>query len=131
MVFSTPDKNPCVKFSCPSRSSTRACRHLTPISRADCSVSESLVLLTTCSVTPDFTLIATTRINAPFRLPSVDDYLDFVRTSASPILQILDRLDETSRTAAWSEIKDNLSVFTTAEGWEGPNELLLTIGRKP
>ena len=58
------------------------------------------------------------------------DYLDFIRSSASPIMQILGRLDASANAAAWAEIESKLSVFNTANGWEGPNELLLTIGRR-
>ena len=78
-----------------------------------------------------FSRVASTRMMSPFRLPSVNDYLDFVRTSASPILQILAGLDEPIRNAAWAEIEHKLSAFTTPDGWEGPNELLLTIGHRP
>ena len=74
--------------------------------------------------------MAITRLMAPFRLPSVKSYLDFVRTSASPIVQILARLDDAARQAAWAEIESKLSAFNTPSGWEGPNELLLTIGRQ-
>jgi hypothetical protein len=66
-----------------------------------------------------------------FRLASVDDYLAFVRSSASPILQILNQLDAASAEAAWGEMRDRLQAFTTQQGWEGPNELLLTAGRRP
>jgi len=78
-----------------------------------------------------FSCVATTKVTAPFWLPSVDEYIDFVRTSASPILQILGRLDESAREAAWAEIATKLSAFNTPSGWEGPNELLLTVGRRP
>ena len=74
-----------------------------------------------------FTAVATTKVVAPFRLPSVADYLDFIRTSAGPILQILSRLDGGARDAAWAEIEAKLSAFNTPSGWEGPNELLLTF----
>ena len=57
-------------------------------------------------------------------------YLDFIRTSAGPILQILSRLDAAAREAAWAEIEAKLSVFNTPAGWVGPNELLLTVGRR-
>jgi hypothetical protein len=77
-----------------------------------------------------FSRVATTKLTAPFRLPSVEDYLDFIRNSASPILQLLGRLDGPAKEAAWAEIRSKLSVFNTATGWEGPNELLLTIGRR-
>ncbi|CAA9400643.1 MAG: hypothetical protein AVDCRST_MAG51-872, partial [uncultured Ramlibacter sp.] len=74
--------------------------------------------------------VATTAINAPFRMPSVQDYLSFIRSSASPIQQILGRLDEAAAHAAWGEIEERLSAFVTPRGWEGPNELLLTAGRR-
>ena len=61
---------------------------------------------------------------------SVDHYLAFIRSSASPILQILGPLDGAAADAAWSEIRERLLVFTTPEGWVGPNELLLTAGRR-
>jgi hypothetical protein len=60
----------------------------------------------------------------------VNDYLDFVRTSASPVLQILGRVDEAARGAAWADIERKLSAFNTRDGWEGPNELLLTVGQR-
>lgn len=78
-----------------------------------------------------FEQVATTRLAAPFRLPSVRDYVQFLRDSASPILHILRNLGETAQNAAWSEIEARLRAFDTAQGWEGPNELLLTVGRKP
>jgi SAM-dependent methyltransferase len=78
-----------------------------------------------------FCSVATTKVSAPFRLPSAADYLDFVRSSASPIVQILSRLDEAPREAAWADILDKFGRFTVKDGWEGPNELLLTVGQRP
>ena len=75
--------------------------------------------------------VATTAIDAVFRMPSVDDYLAFVRSSASPILDILRRLAPVAAEAAWAEMRDRLDVYTTSDGWAGPNELLLTAGRRP
>ncbi len=72
----------------------------------------------------------TTKVTAVFKLPSVKDYVGFMRTSASPILQILGKLDDAAKDAAWAEIEEKLTVFNTPRGWEGPNELLLTTGRK-
>jgi hypothetical protein len=63
-------------------------------------------------------------------MPSVDDYLSFVRSAGGPILQILGRLDPASAEDAWAEIRERLSAFNAANGWEGPNELLLTAGRR-
>jgi SAM-dependent methyltransferase len=75
-----------------------------------------------------FREVATTALDAPFRLPSVDHYLAFIRSSASPIQQILGKLDPQAAAAAWADIRERLSVFGTPRGWEGPNELLLTAG---
>jgi hypothetical protein len=74
--------------------------------------------------------VATTTLDAPFRLPTARHYLDFVRTSASPIQQILGRLDRAAADAAWAEMEQRLGEFTTPDGWIGPNELLLTVGRR-
>lgn len=74
--------------------------------------------------------VASTALPAPFRMPSVQHYLDFVRSSASPIQQILSRLDEPARQAAWAEMAQRLAQFQTADGWAGPNELLLTAARR-
>ena len=77
-----------------------------------------------------FSQIATTKMAAPFRLPGVKNYLDFIRSSAAPIVGILDKLEPAERQAAWDEIEDKLKQFDTATGWEGPNELLLTAARR-
>jgi hypothetical protein len=74
--------------------------------------------------------VATTTIDAPFRLPTARHYLEFVRASASPIQQILGRLDAGAADAAWAEMEECLRDFETPAGWEGPNELLLTAARR-
>ncbi len=74
--------------------------------------------------------VATTRLDAPFCLPSVHAYLDFVRSAAGPVHDILKGLDDAAKQAAWSDMAKRLAVFNTATGWEGPNELLLTAGRR-
>jgi hypothetical protein len=75
--------------------------------------------------------VATTAMDAVFHMPSVDDYLAFVRSSASPILDILRGLAPAAADAAWAEMRDRLDAFSMADGWAGPNELLLTAGRRP
>lgn len=39
-------------------------------------------------------------------------------------------LDESAQDAAWREIEERLQAFQTPTGWDGPNELLLTVGRR-
>lgn len=77
-----------------------------------------------------FREIATRRIAAPFRLPRVKDYLNFLRTSAGPIVEIVQCLEPTKAAAAWTDMEKALSRYQTATGWEGPNELLLTAARR-
>ena len=62
---------------------------------------------------------------APFVLPSVQHYVDFVRSSASPVMQMLKALTPAAQAAAWDEMTEQLQVFSTPQGWVGPNELLI------
>ena len=130
LVFSTPDKNPCIAILL-----STALRHAGLPPRDPYQPGGLLSLgkpgrIDDLFQQAGFSRVATTRLPAPFRLPSVKDYLDFIRTSASPIQQILGPLDEAARALAWAEIEDKLSAFDTPGGWEGPNELLLTVGRR-
>ena len=74
--------------------------------------------------------VATTLVDAPFRLPTVRDYVAFVRASASPVQQILGRLDEAAQQRAWEDIEARLTRFMTDDGFVGPNELALTAARR-
>ncbi len=56
--------------------------------------------------------------------------MEFLRSSTAPIPQILGRLDDAARVAAWADIEARLRAFETPDGWIGPNELLLTVGRR-
>lgn len=77
-----------------------------------------------------FSEVKTVKLQAPYRLPSSAAYLDFIRTSAAPILQILGSLPGSGQQAAWQEMEDKLNAYQTAAGWEGPNELLITVGTR-
>jgi SAM-dependent methyltransferase len=76
-----------------------------------------------------FNDVRTARIAAPMKLRSVRHYLDFIRTSAGPVLQLIAGLDSPRRNAVWAGIERSLTRFSTPEGWVGPNELLLTSAR--
>jgi SAM-dependent methyltransferase len=131
MVFSRPERNPCLTILM-----STALRHAGLPARDPNAPGGLLSLgqpgrIDALFRSAGFHDVATSAIDAVFCLPSVDDYIAFVRSSASPILQILSRLDAAAANAAWSEMRDRLSAFTTPEGWAGPNELLLTAGRRP
>lgn len=130
MVFSRPDRNPCLTILM-----STALRHAGLPARDPFQPGGLLSLGQPGRVdalfrSAGFDDVATTAIDAPFRLPSVDHYLAFVRASASPILQILGQLDAAAAEAAWADMRERLGAFTTRDGWAGPNELLLTAGRR-
>lgn len=81
-------------------------------------------------VAAGFSEVSSFRIEAPFRLPSVDDYIEFLRTAAAPVMAMLSQLAPPAREAAWSDLRERLAQFQTPDGWTGPNTLLLTTGRK-
>jgi SAM-dependent methyltransferase len=130
MVFSTPDKNPCVSILISTALKRAGLPPRDPYQPGGLLSLGKPGLIDELFRQAGFSRVATTKVMAPFRLSSVKNYLDFIRTSASPILQILGRLDETARNAAWADIEGRLSAFNTPGGWEGPNELLLTVGRR-
>lgn len=131
MVFSTPQMNPCVSILVGTALKHAGLPPRDPYQPGGLLSLGKPGLIDELFREAGFARVATTRVMAPFRLPSVEDYLDFVRTSASPILQILGRLGAAERDAAWAEIRAKLGAFNTPAGWEGPNELLLTVGHRP
>lgn len=72
-----------------------------------------------------YTDIAVEPVSAPMRLPTSRHYVDFIRTSASPIMEILAPLSVAAQADAWADMADRLRSFDTLLGWEGPNGLLL------
>ena len=128
MVFSAPDRNPCVTLlmatamkhaGLPPRDPYRPGG---PLSLGKPGLIEGLF---EAAGYRDVELIT---LSAPFRVPSVADYLDFVRTSASPVVDILSRLSQEAQELAWNEITSKLRAFEKTNGWEGPNELLVCSG---
>ena len=130
MVFSSPDKNPCVAILVSTAFKHAGLPPRDPYQPGGLLSLGKPGLIDELFQKAGFSEVATTKVLAPFRLASAKDYLDFIRTSAGPILQILSKLDEAGKQAAWAEIEDKLSAFNTTSGWEGPNELLLTAGRR-
>ena len=131
MVFSRPENNPCVTILM-----STALRHAGLPQRDPYTPGGLLSLgrpgrMDELFKEAGFRDVATTAIDAVFRMPTVDHYLEFVRTSASPVQHILGALDAGAAAAAWSEMRKRLDAYTTPTGWEGPNELLLTAGRRP
>jgi len=70
-------------------------------------------------------------MSAPFHLPTSADYVAFVRSAGSPIMQMLAPLPAAAQRDAWNEMRVQLNVFATPDGWVGPNELLLCSASAP
>lgn len=75
-----------------------------------------------------FTEIEVRRINAPLRMRSVDECVQFERESFGALHQMLAGLSEPEREEAWREIEDGLSQFDTSKGFEAPCELIVSVG---
>ena len=130
MVFAGPEDNPCIRILMAT-----ATRHAGLAPRDPFAPGGLLSLgrpghLDQCFVAAGFREVSTFRIEAPFRVPSVDDYVTFLRTAAAPVMAMLSRLAPAAREAAWEDMREQLAVFSQAEGWVGPNTLLITTGRK-
>lgn len=130
MVFAGPEMNPCLRILM-----STAIRHA-GLAPRDPLQPGSLVslgkpgLMDVLMQKAGFRSVATTRMEVPFRLPTAADYLTFIKDSAGPVLQILAPLSDAAREAAWRDIATQLDVYQTADGWIGPNTLLLTTGQK-
>ena len=68
-------------------------------------------------------------IQAPFRLSRCEDYVDFVRTSGAPIVEMLKTMNAQDRELVWDDLTGQLRQFSNEQGWEGPNELLLCVAK--
>lgn len=99
MVFAGPEANPCLQILMQT-----ALRHA-GLAPRDPFLPGGLVSLGIPGLTDDllrnagFRAVATTRMDAPFRLPSTKDYLAFVQDAAGPVLHILGQLEPGTRAA--------------------------------
>jgi ubiquinone/menaquinone biosynthesis C-methylase UbiE len=125
LVFSAPEANPCIALT------MRTARRHAGLADADPFAPGSLLSLGRPGLAAQwlgeagFSEIEVTPLAAPFRAASVDDYVAFVRTSGSPVIEVLRHLSASRQADAWADITHQLDRFSTAHGWVGPNELLL------
>ena len=131
LVFSQPQHNPCLGVMM-----STALRHAGSPPRPPCASGTLMSLgepglLARLLHTAGFVDIEIQTIDAPFRLPTGRDYVDFVRTAGSPIMEILAPLPVSARSAAWADMAEQLKVFNTPTGWVGPNQLLLGAATAP
>jgi ubiquinone/menaquinone biosynthesis C-methylase UbiE len=78
-----------------------------------------------------FTNIIVRALSVPFRLKNAQEYVDFLRQSASPLIEILSKLSPHLQDQAWLEMGKQLKAYDCESGWIGPNELLLCAAQAP
>lgn len=131
LAFSAAERNPCVAIL------MRTARRHAGLPPADPYAAGGLTSLgapghlATLLTAAGFKQVTVRAIDAPFRLPSCDDYLSFVREAGSPAIDLLRTLPAAAQDAAWADIRAQLAVFTTPQGWVGPNALLLGCATNP
>lgn len=130
VVFSRPDRNPCLGILMATALKHAGLPARDPFTPGGLLSLGKPGLADELFRAAGFQDVASTALDAPFHLPTARHYLDFVRASASPIQQIVGRLSPEAADAAWADMEERLGVFTTASGWVGPNELLLTAARR-
>jgi ubiquinone/menaquinone biosynthesis C-methylase UbiE len=131
LVFGAPQHNPCITVMA---STARRHAGLAPGSPFEPGTLLSLGQpgrLAELLAHAGFEQIELRDIAAPMRLPSVRHYIDFVQAAGSPIMALLAPLPAVARRAAWRDIERQLECFNTAEGWQGPNGLLLCSALSP
>ena len=69
-------------------------------------------------------------VNAPVRVSSASECLQFEQESFGALQQMLSGLSETEKDAAWDEIEDALGEFEADGQFEGPCEMLVAVGTK-
>ncbi len=130
MVFAAPDQNPCLRILMAT-----ALRHAGAAPRDPFQPGGLTSLgrpghLHDLFKVAGFGSVTTSTMAVPFRLPRTADYLMFIRDAASPVLHILSNLTPAARAAALADMETQLDAFQTADGWVGPNTLLLTVGTR-
>jgi SAM-dependent methyltransferase len=130
MVFGSPQANPCVTTLMSTALKHAGLPPRDPFQPGGLLSLGKPGLIDDLFKRAGFLEIATTSIAAPFHLPTVKDYMTFIRTSAGPIVQIVSGLDAANAEGAWADMEQALSRYQLPGGWEGPNELLLTAARR-
>ena len=129
VVFSQPQTNPCVAIlmSTALRHARRAAA--SPLEPGTLFSLGKPGVLAGLLEAAGFSDIKVEPFAAPMHLPSSRHYLDFIRSSGSPIMEILAPLPVQAQNDAWTDMQVQLERFTNTDGWCGPNELLLGSGR--
>lgn len=137
LVFGRPENNPCLTITLAT-----ARKHAGLVSGAAAQTPRpfepgSLMslgkpgLLEELLHAAGFVNVSTRYVSAPFHTNSAEQYVDFLRSSASPMIEMLAPLPDAVRQDAWADITEQLKVFNAPSGWIGPNELLQCVAVAP
>jgi ubiquinone/menaquinone biosynthesis C-methylase UbiE len=131
IVFSRPEANPCITTLMRS-----ALRHAGGAAQDPYAAGSLLSLgqpglLMQLLQDAGFAEIEVHALHAPFHTSCCQEYVEFVKSAGSPIIELLKPLPEPARAAAWADMACQLEAFSTPSGWSGPNELLLWSATRP
>ena len=77
-----------------------------------------------------FRAVRVESINAPVRLSSAAECLQFEQESFGALHQMLSGLSDAEQDQAWEEIEQALGRFETGQQFEGPCEMLIAVGTR-
>lgn len=72
--------------------------------------------------------VTVTTVPSPVRLSSAAECVRFERDSFGALHQMLSKLDDDAKAAAWQEITEQLAQFEGPDGFAGPCEMLVVTG---
>lgn len=131
LVFSRPENNPCITITIRTAQSHAGAMAGDPYAPGALLSLGRPGLVEALMQEAGFEAVSVQARSTPFVAARCEDYVDFVRSAGSPVIEMLKPLAAAAREAAWADIARQLDRYTGANGWVGPNELLLCSGVKP
>lgn len=127
MVYSTAEKNPF--FSVPVSIIRHRANLPTPLPGQPGPLSLGTKdVLQQVFARAGFKKLSIERINAPIRLPSAAECLQFEQESFGALHQMLSGLSDNEQDDAWNEIEEPWGQFEINGQFEGPCEMLVAVG---
>jgi len=131
LVFAGPAQNPCITTTMAIAQRHAGVAAGNPATPGGLLSLGNPQLLHTLLAQAGFGEIDVLVLSAPFSAARCEDYVAFVRSAGSPVIELLKPLAVAPREAAWQDITAQLRHFSTPHGWSGPNTLLLMAARRP
>jgi SAM-dependent methyltransferase len=129
MVYSTADRNPF--FSIPVSIIRRRANLPAPLPGQPGPFSLGAEgILHKAFTDAGFRDVEVLSIDAPVRLSSAAECIQFEQESFGALHQMLSTLSDTEQDDAWNEIEQSLTQFETNGQFEGPCEMLVAVGTK-